>query len=337
MNIREIARLANVTPGTVSKVLNNYPDISEATRAHVRQIIEENQYTPAFGSKFSGSGSTANLVGMVIEGANNALYDDLYQDLSTRLHNAEYTILSYTDNFFMQDKTEKFEEILKYLNAHKLSGFVYFGGNFAGVSPELFDKLPCPTIFVNTVLPVSFSDTNYSSINTNHYDCGKRQMELLIEKGHKNIALMISSLNDNSVYGLRMEGYKDALAAAGLTGNLKNVAEGWYLMARSYSELKKLLEKHPEITAVCVSADVMTPAVLRVLHDLRKTPGKDVDVISYDGLEYLEYSIPRVTGFVQPVKEMAEGVYDLLMGLINKERSHQHIIFQSKYVKRETL
>ena len=45
MNIRDIARLANVTPGTVSKVLNNYPDISEATRQHVLQIIKENQYT----------------------------------------------------------------------------------------------------------------------------------------------------------------------------------------------------------------------------------------------------------------------------------------------------
>ena len=46
MNIRDIARLANVTPGTVSKVLNNYPDISENTRRHVMKIIEENQYIP---------------------------------------------------------------------------------------------------------------------------------------------------------------------------------------------------------------------------------------------------------------------------------------------------
>lgn len=46
MNIRDIARLAGVTPGTVSKVLNNYPDISTATRQHVLQIITENQYDP---------------------------------------------------------------------------------------------------------------------------------------------------------------------------------------------------------------------------------------------------------------------------------------------------
>ena len=51
MNIRDIARLANVTPGTVSKVLNNYPDISEATRQHVLQIIKENQYTTKNGGR----------------------------------------------------------------------------------------------------------------------------------------------------------------------------------------------------------------------------------------------------------------------------------------------
>ena len=46
MNIRDIARLAEVTPGTVSKVLNNYPDIGEATRQHVLKIIEENHFEP---------------------------------------------------------------------------------------------------------------------------------------------------------------------------------------------------------------------------------------------------------------------------------------------------
>ena len=337
MNIREIARIANVTPGTVSKVLNNYPDISEATRAHVKSVIEEHQYTPRFGSRFSESLNHTPTVGLVIEGVYNDLYSDIHQMLSNKLHNAEYTIMSYSDNYFVQDKNEKFEELLKYSVDHKLDGFIYMGGNFEEVSEEQFNKLPCPTIFMDTVLPASYTQTNYSSVQTNNYECGLRQMQLLIAKGHENISMMISSKDDNSIYGLRYKGYLKALADAGLTGCLENVVEGQYVAPRTYNELKKFLASHPEITAVCVSADIMAPAVLRVIYDLGKIPGKDIDIISFDGLEMLDYTFPRVTAFGQPKAEMVETTYDLLMGLISGQKTHQHITFQNLFIQRETL
>lgn len=336
MNIREIARIANVTPGTVSKVLNNYPDISEATRQHVKEVIEEYQYTPKFGSKNYLNAHTT-MIGLVVEGASNILYSEMHQTLSIKFHNAGYTILSYSDNYFVQDKVEKFEEILKYINDHKLIGLIYIGGNFANVPKEYFEKLPCPTIFVDSVLPVSFTETNYSSIQTNDYECGKAQMQLLISKGHKNIAMVISSKDDNSVYGLRYQGYLATLNEASLQSNLDNVIEGQYMSQRTYHHLKVFLENHPETTAVCVNADIMVPAVLRVITDMGKKIGKDIDVISFDGLELTQYLVPSVTGFHQPEQEIVDSAYDLLIGLINNEKKHQHITFKSKMESRESF
>lgn len=71
MNIRDIARLANVTPGTVSKVLNNYPDISEATRQHVLQIIKENQYTTKNGRAESSNRLLHHVLDLVSENVYN--------------------------------------------------------------------------------------------------------------------------------------------------------------------------------------------------------------------------------------------------------------------------
>ena len=122
MNIRDIARIANVTPGTVSKVLNNYPDISEATRQKVLAVIEENQYSPVTGSRNNPSYSTNKKlnIGLIIESVYNHLYIEMEDIISIRFHNAGYTILSFHDNYFSQDKSEKFLTFRKAENRTKV-------------------------------------------------------------------------------------------------------------------------------------------------------------------------------------------------------------------------
>lgn len=338
MNIRDIARIANVTPGTVSKVLNNYPDISEATRQKVLAVIEEYQYNPASNSRNTISFSTNKKlnIGLVIEGVFNNASLEIEDMISIRFHNAGYTILSFHDNYYSQDKKEKFEELLNYASEHNLSGLIYLGGNFESISKHMFQKLPCPTIFVNTVLPINIYETNYSSVQCNHLEASEMQMKQLIKNGHKNIAILISSLADNSVYGLRLKGYKYALVNAGLEHNLNHIIEGDYIYSKSYQNVKAYLEQHPEITAICCSADIMVPAVLRAIHVLSKIPGKDIELISFDGLEILEYCIPTVSSFKQPTHEMADNIYDLLIGLISKKRNHQHVTFKCSFISRES-
>lgn len=336
MNIRDIARIANVTPGTVSKVINNYSDISEATRQKVLQVIEEHQYKPTTGSRATLNYGNKPNIGFIFEGVYNPVYSEMEEMAMPRLHNAAYTILSYHDNYFVQDKREKFEELLEYANTHCLKCIVYVGGNFEEITQEMFDKLPCPTIFLNTVLPISFEKTNYSSIQCNNYETGKYQMERLITKGHKHILMVISSEDDNSIYGLRRKGYLAALEQHQLTDCMTNVVDGQYIFPRTYEKTKAFLSAHPEITAVVCSADIMAPAVLRAAHDLGRTVGEDIDIISFDGMELLNYCIPSVTTFRQPKKEMIDAVYEQLMGLMNGEKQHQHITFQNELIIRES-
>lgn len=336
MNIRDIARLANVTPGTVSKVLNNYPDISDATKQHVLRIIEENQYDPGTNSRASKSGAGAAQIGLVVEGVYNALYNSLEEMLSIHLHNSGYTILSYHDNYYIQDKQEKFQELTAYVDRHKLCGLIYIGGNFECVTPQQLELLSCPTIFVNAVLPLHTGQTSYSSIQVNHFETAYAQMSYLIEKGHKDICTMISSRIDNSVYGLRVRGYRAALNEHHLEHNFDNILESDYRYTKAYDTLSKHLQQHPEITAVCCVADIIAPAVIKAIHDTGRTPGEDIEIISFDGIEVMNYCIPTVTTFEQPMAELMEYTYNLLLGLISKERTHQHITFQTRLIKNES-
>lgn len=336
MNIRDIARLANVTPGTVSKVLNNYPDISENTRQHVLKIMKENQYTPSNSARLLKLSSKIPQIGLVVEGVYNWVNEMMLEILDIRLHNADYTVLSFHDNYFAQDKTEKFQELLAYIDRHNLTGMVYFGGNFKDVPAEHFQSLSCPVIFINTVLPDQTVAETYSSVQVNHYETARRQMEYLVEKGHQNICTLISSERDNSVYEIRRNAYQDVLRLHHLESSLTCFAESDYNCARAYQELTACLEKHPEITAVCSAADIMSPAAIRAIHDIGKIPGKDISIISFDGMDSLMYCVPSITTFEQPRQEMMDYVYDLLLGLISGKRQHLHITFQAKLIEGES-
>jgi len=336
MNIRDIARIANVTPGTVSKVLNNYPDISEATRQHVIQVINEYQYKPTVGSKATHNFGKKPTIGIITEGVHNALSKNMEDQVSIRLHNEDFTMVYFNDNYYTQDKVEKFEEVLAYADNHSLIGLVYVGGNFAEVPKELFDKLSCPTVFVNTVLPISFGETNYSSVNCNNFETGYHQMQSLIKAGHRNIAMMISSIEDNSIYGLRVNGYRAALAEAGIKVDASNIVIGDYQITKSYINMRAYLEKHPETTAICISADVMASGVVRAAYELGRKPGVDLEIVSADGLEITEFLIPSITTYALPKSDMVTTVYDLIVGLIDGSKQHQHIIFNTKRIERES-
>lgn len=132
-----------------------------------------------------------------------------------------------------------------------------------------------------------------------------------------------------SVYRLRWQAYEDALSSHGLS--TEYLAESGYQCERAYRELTEVLTMHPEITAICSISDIVTPAAIRAIHDLGKIPGKDVHIISFDGMPSMHYCIPSISTFIQPRDEMAGYIYDLLLGLISDERQHQHITFQTRF------
>lgn len=336
MNIRDIARLANVTPGTVSKVLNNYPDISEATKQHVMRIIEEHQYVPKATTRAAKAEPEENRIGLVVEGVDNGIYTLMNHMLSIRIHNAGYTIISFHDNYYVQDKAEKFAELRAKAERDKVCGLIYIGGNFVDVPQEDFDTLPCPTIFINTALPFQLRSTRYSSVQVSHFESGYAQMRRLIDKGHKDICTVISSTVDNSVYANRVNGYHAALCQAKLDHNLAYFLQGHYRSEIIHPLLLAHLQQHPETTAICCVADVMIPGVLRAIHDAGRSAGKDIDVISFDGLESMAFAIPSVTTFEQPVHDMINFVDDLLFKLISKESSHRSMTFTPNFSQRES-
>lgn len=335
MNIRDIARIAGVTPGTVSKVLNRYPDISESTRQHVLSVIAEHQYDPKVNVKTKAT-QESNRIGLVVEGVYNEVYSVFQQMLSTQIHNSGYTIVSFHDNFYVQDKTEKLNELRSQMEQEHICALIYIGGNFENVNQSVLDALPFPTIFLNTALPDHTGSRAYSSIQVSHFETAFAQMRCLLDKGHRDICTLISSYVDNSVYARRVHGYQAALSMAHLEHNFAHFLQTDYRNEKAYAGLMEYLPAHPEITAICCAADVVVPGAVRAIHELGKIPGKDIEIISFDGLGNMAYCVPSITTFAQPVDDMVKYIDGLLFGLISKERPHQDITFRPVLQKRES-
>lgn len=335
MNIRDIARIADVTPGTVSKVLNNYPDIGEATRKHVLEIIEQHQYDPKEKARAKKKEKEHSKIGLIMESVYNPVYSQIEDILSILIHNSGYSVVGFHDNYYVQDKTEKLGEMITALEKEKLSGLFYIGGNFSAVLEEIFLKIPCPTVFIHTVLPYPSGKPTYSSIQVSHYDTALNQMRLLIEGGHQNICAAISSFIDNSVYGLRVQGYEEAVRQR----PIDKIAylETDYQLEKAYRLMREHLQKHPETTAICCVADMIAPALLKAIHDEGRKIGKDIFLLSFDGLEAAEYCVPAVSTFAQPTVEIARFAGQLMTGLIHREKEHQHVTFQPVLMKRDTF
>ena len=333
MNIRDIARLAEVTPGTVSKVLNNYPDIGEATRQHVLKIIEENHFEPRGWQKKAES--SALRVGMVVESVFHPFYAELEDSLAVHLHNAGYIHLLFHDNYFSQDKQEKLSEMISFFQPEKLMALIYIGGNFAQVPQEYFSQLPCPTIFINTVLPYPAGATGYSSVEISHYETALAQMNLIISEKHRHICTVISSAIDNSVYSRRYSAYRTALADAGLP--VYPFVETDYQPEKAYGAMREYIRAHPETTAVCCGTDIVAPAILRAIRDEGLRPGEDVRLLSFDGLRHMKYCIPSVSTFEQPAQDIVRYTLHLMEDLIAGRQQHQHITFRPLLKRRESF
>lgn len=91
-------------------------------------------------------------MGIFRESVFNPLYAYMEHIVSRHVYNAGYTIFSFHDNFYQQDKWEKYQELAAYTSANKLPALVYIGGNFSRLTGKQMDLLGCPAIFVNTVL-----------------------------------------------------------------------------------------------------------------------------------------------------------------------------------------
>ena len=321
MTIKDIAKRCGVSISTVSRVLNNHPDVSEPVRKQVLAVIEAEHYVPNSSARDLVK-SQSDTIGLVVRGVGNPFYVDVIHAIEHKVAQAGYALVVH----YIYSNEDEVRAGAELIRSKKLRGLILLGGCF-DYSPDDVALLTVPFVcctFTNSF--GSLSEDAYSSITINDREEARKATKLLIDHGHRNVAIVLESVQDGSISELRFQGYCQALNDAGLPLDLQLVEEtDDYSPEGAYDGICRLLKRRSDVTAVFTISDAMAMASIKALHDNGKRVPADCSVIAIDGITMSVYTIPTLTTLVQPKKEMGEGAVDILVDLIENQNKNRHV------------
>ena len=337
VTIKDIARICGVSVSTVSRAINHHPDINPETLSKINEAIQKYNYVPnnsARNLKRTGSNSVAVLV----KGLANPLFSELIGMIDTRLRRYHFSIILQHVSY-AEDEFALAQEIVK---EKKPKGIVFLGNNYDHAG-GIVDSLQVPFV-LGTVGAIGEDPdcTRFAHVTVDDRVESRRITRYLLDKGHRDIAVISAEPHESSVGRLRMEGYLEALRERGITPRQELVMQvsdeyEHYSMENGYYTLKRLLDSGEHFSAVYAMSDTLAIGVYRALYEAGlKIPG-DVSVIGFDGIPFGDYLQPKLTTLSQPVPLMADSIVEQLWDMIETDARGKSIVYAGKLLEKESV
>lgn len=337
ITIKDIAKICGVGISTVSRAINNHPDINLETRKQIQAVIAEYGYIPNNSAR-NLKRTESNAVAILVKGITNTMFSRMIKVFDEKLkRNKMSMILQHVD--FEEDEVAVALELIK---EKRLKGIIFLGFNYYHPEGEI-DKISVPFV-LGTVGAISDDEdlTRFSHVTVDDRKESYKATEYLIQKGHRKIAIIPAEEKDSSVGRLRMAGYLNALEDYGIESNpnlICRVSDEYehYSMENGYVTTKRLLDSGEPFTAVYATSDTMAVGVYRALIEAGRRIPEDVSVMGFDGNEIGNYMHPKLTTLAQPVERLAEETFELLHDLIDGHSGNKTLMFEGTLLEKESV
>lgn len=321
MTIKDVAEYSGVSVSTVSRVLNNHPDVSDAVRQRVMEAVKALHYVPNSSARDLVR-SQSDAIGVVVRGLENPFFAGVIQAIEEAVNLAGYTMVLHQ----IRSGADELRAGAELARSKRLLGLIFLGGCF-DYRPEQTAALGVP--FVCCTYTNSFGSLNrgeYSSVYIDDQEEACRAVKLLLEHGHRRIAILLDSISDRSISELRYRGYCKALAEQGIPLDDSLVMElDSYDMSAAYSGMLELLARPTDFTAVFAISDTLAVAAMKALNDRGRQVPEDCSIIAIDGIEMSSYSIPTLTTLVQPKELLGVESVGILLDMIEGRSGNRHV------------
>ncbi|MEK4184315.1 catabolite control protein A [Bacillus sp. FSL K6-1145] len=317
VTIYDVAREANVSMATVSRVVNGNPNVKPTTRKKVLEAIDRLGYRPNAVARGLASKKTTT-VGVIIPDISSIFYSELARGIEDIATMYKYNIiLSNSDQ-----NTDKELHLLNTMLGKQVDGIVFMGGNITDVLVEEFKRSPVPIVLAASVE----EQAQTPSVNINYEQAIYDSVQLLVEKGHKRIAFVSGPMSEPINSMRKLAGYKRALEEASIAFDDALVAEGDYSYDSGIESLAHLLEQSDKPTAVIAATDEMALGVIHGAQDRGVSIPDDLEVIGFDNTRLSLMVRPQLTTVVQPTYDIGAVAMRLLTKLMNKEQVDDQIV-----------
>ena len=319
-NIKDIAAYCGVGVSTVSRVLNDHPDVSASTRAKVLDAASALHYVPNSSAR-DLAGNQADAIGLVVRGAENPFFTGVIRAIERSCAQAGLTMVLSQ----IRAGADEMVAAAGLALSKRLRGIIMLGGRYDYTREE---ALALGVPFVCCTFTNHFGDLDraeFSSVSINDKAEAYRATKLLIEQGHERIAVLLDSVSDRSISERRYKGYCEALSDAGIPLDEGLVLEtGDFTMEAAYRRCQQFLEERRDLTAIFAVADSMAIAAMKALSDVGLSVPQDCSIIAIDGIDMSLYTVPTLTTLVQPQATLGEEAVRILVEVLGGA-AHAHV------------
>ena len=334
--IKDIAKICGVGVSTVSRAINNHPDINPETKEKIMNTIKEYGYVPNNSAR-NLKRVDAKAIAVLVKGIANPFFANMIKIIEEECKRKRYSMeLQHIESD--EDEVDVAQKIVK---EKRLRGIIFLGGLFSH-SEEKLKKLNVPFVFSTAgSIPENISKNQYSNLCVDDYKESMKMVDYLIGLGHRRIAIIVAEPYEESIGQLRLEGYIDALKKNGIQPDTALVFQtsdeiSHFSMENGYCTTKRLVESGVDFTALYAVSDVLAIGATRALLESGRKVPDDVSVAGYDGIDVSGYISPSLTTIRQPVEAMAKDTVKLLFDIIAGKKDHQHITYEAELLERES-
>ena len=281
MTIKDIARISGVSVSTVSRVLNQHPDVSEDARNKVLEIVERYNYIPNNSARALGQSKSDN-IGLIVRGISNPFYTSIIHEIEKDIEDAGYTLV-------MQQIASTADELLAGAMMEqdkRLLGLIFLGGRLDYTKEQVAAiDIPFVSCSSNNAYGTLDSDS-YSSVSIDDTQTAYEAVKGLYQGGHRRIAVLLSRPDDGSVSQIRYEGYVKALTEMGMAPEEDLIISvGSYNIADAYQGMLQWLDRGISFDAVFAIADNLAMGAMRAMRERGIEIPKQCSVVAIDGIE----------------------------------------------------
>ena len=306
--IHDVARLAGVSPITVSRVINNSGYISQQTRARVKAAIIELGYAPNIIARSLRSKRT-NTLALVLTDITNPFFTAIARGVEDTASDAGFTVIYCNTDESVDEEAKN----LQLLMQKQVDGILLVPARSISRSIELIKEQGTPVVILDRRVPNVDADV----VRCDSVEGAYKLIKLLINQGHRRIAVL-SGPQGVSTADDRVAGYQKAMVEAGISDD-GLVFYGTYTLTSGYEMAKRALSLSPQATALFAANNFIAIGALKALRDSGlKVPG-DISVVAFDDLPSTWIVEPFLTVVTQPPYEMGCQATQLLLNRIRGE------------------
>lgn len=326
-NLKDVAKLAGVSLGTASKVINNIY-VRPELRIKVESAMAELNYTPNAIAR-SLKANTTKTIGIMIPDISSPVVGKILKGIEQVSRMAGYSLLIYNTSRDLNAEKDAIQTFM----INKVDGIIYSGNTVTDETAAKLKETRIPVVFVMT----DYNSRDFSSVTIDNMEAAFHAVDHLCRCGHSRILMLAGEADDPNAGIPRLAGYQKALAAHGIPYQDSLIFWGGYNLERGFTDMKAALSAGLDFSAVFAVSDDVAIGAMKALNEAGIRVPQDISVMGFDGIDMISYTIPSLTTISQPFEQLGVECTKILIDRMKDGKGNTRLTLPFKLINNASV